>query len=100
MRTGWLSRRQQEAVAYLLEENRILRRQLRGRRRWLTDDERQRLAVRGHRLERCALGHVATILTPDTILRWHRQLVARKWSYHIAIIYFRGIVKLRWWLAE
>ena len=37
---GWLSRRQQEAVAYLIEENRILRGQLRGQRLRLTDDER------------------------------------------------------------
>jgi hypothetical protein len=42
---GWLSRRQQEALAYLMEENRILRRQLRGRRLRLTDDERRRLAT-------------------------------------------------------
>ena len=61
---GWLSRRQQEAMAYLLEENRILRRQLRGRRLRLTDDERRRLAVRGHRLGRRALREVATIVTP------------------------------------
>ena len=63
-------------MAYLIEENRILRGQLRGRRLRLTDDERRRLAVRGHRLGRRALRHVATIVTPDTILRWHRQLIA------------------------
>ena len=78
---GWFNRRQQEAVAYLIEENRILRRQLGGQRLRLTDDERRRLAVRGHRLGRRALGDLATIVTPDTILRWHRQLIARKWTY-------------------
>ena len=45
---GWLERRQQEALAYLIEENRIIRRQLHGRRLRLTDDERRRLTVRGH----------------------------------------------------
>jgi len=78
---GWLDHRQQEALAYLIEENRILRGQLHGRRVRLSDDERRQLAVRGHRLGRRGLRQVATIVTPDTILRWHRQLIARKWTY-------------------
>jgi putative transposase len=36
---------------------------------------------RGHRLGRAALRQVATIVTPDTILRWHRHLIAPKWTY-------------------
>ena len=78
---GWLDRQQQEALAYLIEENRILRGQLRGRRLRLSDDDRRRLAVYGYRLGRRGLRQVATIVTPDTILRWHRQLIARKWTY-------------------
>jgi transposase len=77
---GWFDRRQQDAMAYLIEENRILRERVRGRIR-LTNEERRRLAVHGHRLGRRRLGEVATIVTPDTILRWHRQLIAHKWTY-------------------
>ena len=76
---GWLDQRQQAAVAYLIEENRILRGHLRGRIR-LTDAERRRLAVHGHRLGRRRLRDIATIVTPDTILRWHRRLIAQKWT--------------------
>jgi transposase InsO family protein len=79
--TGWLDYREREAIAYLIEENRLLRRQLGGRRLRLTDDDRRRLAVRAYRLGRDVLRDVATIVTPDTLLRWHRQLVARKWTY-------------------
>ena len=78
---SWLDCQQQEALAYLIEENRILRRQLRGPRLRLSGDDRRRLAVRGHRLGRRGLRRVATIVTPDTILRWHRQLIAREWTY-------------------
>jgi hypothetical protein len=66
---GWLSGRQQDVIGYPVEENRVLRAQLRGRLLRLTDDHRRRLAVRGQHLGRAALRQVATIVTPDTILR-------------------------------
>ena len=78
---GWLQREQQEVIEYLREENRVLKAQLRNQRVRLTDDERRRLATLGARLGRRLLVEVATIVTPDTILRWHRQLIARKWTY-------------------
>jgi hypothetical protein len=55
-----------------------LRRQVGGRRLRLTDDDRRKLAARAYRLGRQALRAIATIVTPDTLLRWHRQLIARK----------------------
>src|SRR5258705_9676728 len=79
--TGWLEHREREALAYLIEENRLLQRQLGGRRLRLTDDDRRRLAIRAYRLGRRRLREIATIVTPDTLLRWHRQLIARKWTY-------------------
>jgi hypothetical protein len=65
--TGWLDRREREAVAYLVEENRLLRRQLGNRRVRLTDDDRRRLAARAHRVGRAVLHEIATIATPDTL---------------------------------
>jgi hypothetical protein len=47
----------------------------------LSDDERRRLAAIGQRLGRRLLAEVAPIVTPDTILRWHRELIAGKWTY-------------------
>ena len=78
---GWVNRHQQHVIEYLVEENRVLKEQVKGRRLRLTDDQRRRLAVKGRRLGRRFLRQVATIVTPDTILRWHRQLIARKWTF-------------------
>ena len=79
--TSWLDRRERAVLAYLIEENRVLRQQVGGRRLRLTDDDRRKLAARAHRLGRQMLRELATIVTPDTLLRWHRQLIARKWTY-------------------
>ncbi len=78
---GWITRQQDAVIEYLQEENRILKQQLGRRRLRLTDDQRRRLAVRGKAIGRRALAEVASIVTPDTILRWHRQLIAEKWTH-------------------
>ena len=64
---------------YLVTENRLLRNQIQGRVR-LTDAERKTLAEIGKRLGKRALAEVATIVQPDTILAWHRRLVAKKFD--------------------
>src|SRR5262249_14737713 len=46
-----------------------------------TDADRRRLAALAHRLARRVLRDVATVAAPDTLLRWHRQLIARKWTF-------------------
>ena len=64
---------------YLVTENRILRNQITGRVR-LTDGERKTLAEMGQKLGKEVLKDVATIVTPDTILGWHRKLIAQKFD--------------------
>src|SRR5215831_3239527 len=90
--TTWLDRRERAMLAYLIEEDRVLRRQLGRRRVRLTDDDRRKLAARAHRIGRQALRSVATIVTPDTLLRWHRQLIARKWTYAKKATRRRGVL--------
>jgi len=67
---GWLNRQQQDVVAYLAEENRVLREQLKGKRIRFTDDQRRRLAAKGKALGGKVLGEICTLVTPETVLRW------------------------------
>jgi putative transposase len=64
---------------YLVTENRILCNHIQGRIR-LSDGERKTLADTGRKLGKQALQEVATIVKPDTILGWHRTLVAQKFD--------------------
>ena len=77
---GWVNRRQLDVIDYLKEENRVLREQLRGRRLRFTDEQRRRLAAKGRGLGRRVLREVAGLVTPDTILRWYRELIANKYD--------------------
>jgi transposase InsO family protein len=78
---GWLNRRQAAAVEYLREKNRVLRSRLPEGRLRFTDAERKRLAARGAEIGRALIADVATLVSPDTILRWHRKLVAAKCTF-------------------
>ena len=77
--TGSVDEELQRRNEYLAAENAILRSQLHGRIR-LNNAERIRLAEIGKRLGRKALAEVAQIVRPETILAWHRRLVARKFD--------------------
>src|SRR5437868_4531575 len=77
---GWVNRQQQAVIEYLLEENRVLRAAHGRRRLRLTDDQRRLLAVKGKALGRRRLGGIVGIVTPDTILRWYRTLIAKKYD--------------------
>jgi len=66
-------------IDFLKAENRILKRQIAGRPR-LKDAERRQLAELGKPLGRKILAKISTIVTPDTILRWHRLLIAKKFD--------------------
>jgi transposase InsO family protein len=80
MVAGWIQRHQQQVITYLQEENRILKAQFSGRRLRLTDTERRRLAALAHPLDRTRLQEVATIATPETLLRWYTRLIAQKFD--------------------
>src|SRR5262245_3253165 len=64
---------------YLVTENQLLRKQIKGRVH-LSDGERKTLAQIGQQLGKQALEEVASIVKPDTILAWHRKLVAQKFD--------------------
>jgi hypothetical protein len=67
-------------LEYLREENRVLREQLGDRRIRFTDEQRIRLAERAKGLGRKALRELATLVTPETLLAWHRKLIAQKYD--------------------
>ena len=68
-----INREQQQVIEYLRTENEVLKEKLGKKWTLLNDDQRRRLAVKGKVLGRKALCQVATVVSPDTILRWHRQ---------------------------
>ena len=75
------NRQQKEVIEYLRTENIVLKEKLGKKRILLNDDQRRRLAVKGKILGRKLLDQICTLFTPDTILRWHKKLIAAKWDY-------------------
>ncbi len=90
-----LGRQQTGVIDYLVEENRVLKEPIEssGDRMRLTDNQRRRLAATGRPLGRRILKRIATIVTPDTILAWHRRSIAAKWTYPHKRVGRPGIIK-------
>jgi len=74
---GMLNEPQQRVIEYLKAESQTLQEQLGNKRIRLTDHQRRRLATLGRAIGRKALSEVCSVVTPDTILRWHRKLIAQ-----------------------
>ena len=79
--SSWVNRYQHQMIDFYVSQTKTLL-ECQGKKRiLLNDDQRRVLAVKGKALGRKALSELTTIVTPDTILRWHRDLVAQKWDY-------------------
>jgi putative transposase len=81
MVAGWVHRHQLIVIEFLQAENRLLKERLRGKRIRFTDAERALLARKAKAVGRKALLELDTIVSPDTLLRWHQRLVAKKWTF-------------------
>src|ERR1700686_3113199 len=78
---GWVHRHQLIVIEFLQAENRLLKDRLRGKRIRFTDAERALLARKAKAVGRKALLELETTVSPDTLLRWHRRLIAEKWNF-------------------
>ena len=82
--TGLILQKEQEVMAYLVAENQVLREALeeaRGKKRLLLTARQKRLLSRLAKvIGRKVLKDIGPLFTPDTLLRWHRELVARKYT--------------------
>ena len=77
---GWMSRKQQQVIDYLLEENRVLREQIGKKRLSFTDGQRRRLAAKAKIIGRKRLQEIARAATPQALLKWYRELIAGKYD--------------------
>ena len=78
--SDWIHRRQLFVNEFLQAENRLVKERLRGKRIRFTDAERELLARKAKAVGRKALLELDALVSQDTLLRWHRRLVAEKWS--------------------
>jgi putative transposase len=75
-----MNQQPRDVIEYLREKNRVLRTQFGNRRIRFTDDQRRSLAAKAKLVGRKLLSELSTIVTPETLLRWHRDLIACKYD--------------------
>jgi putative transposase len=80
--TGQIDEALRQKLEFVPEENRVYRALLdRHSPHWrLQDAEREVLAEKGQPLGQL-LEDVITLVQPENLLKWHRQLVAQKWDF-------------------
>lgn len=76
-----LNRKQQEIIELQNAQIKALLESQGKKRLSLTDDQRRVLAVKAKAVGCKALQSLTTIVTPDTLMRWRHELVAKKWDY-------------------
>ncbi len=77
---GWINQQQQDVIEYLREEVRVLK-ELQGKKRLkFTDEQRRRLARKAKRIRFGWLKEIVGLVTPQTLLAWHRKLIAKKYD--------------------
>lgn len=77
---GWMNRNQQDVIEYLREEIRVLKEHHGGKRLRFIDEQRGRLAKKAKRIRFGKLKEIASVVTPQTLLAWHRRIVAKKYD--------------------
>src|SRR6185295_5490943 len=77
---GWINQQQRDVIDYLQDANRVLREQLGAKRLCFSDDQRRRLAAKARTLGRWLLREFASVVTPATLLAWHRSLIAAQYD--------------------
>ena len=77
---GWMNRKQQQLIDYLLEENRVLREQLGKQRLSLSEAQKKRLALKAKALGWRRLKEIASAATPQALMNWYRTLIRDKYD--------------------
>ena len=84
MLAGWINRQQQEAINYLMEENKILKHELlkaTGKKRVILNKaQKRRLGILAKRVGRKMLFDISCVFAPDTLLKWFNKLAGQKYN--------------------
>jgi len=77
---GWMNRKQQQLIDYLLEENHVLREQLGKQRLRFSDAQKKRLALKAKSVGWRRLKEIASAATPQALMNWYRTLIRGKYD--------------------